>query len=59
MAEEKVTIELSRRAHDALVGLKREDENLDAFILRLATAARASGFFGQMRRDAQAGGQRK
>jgi hypothetical protein len=53
MGEEKVTIELSKRAHDALVGLKREGEDLDAFVLRLATAARASGFFGQLRRDAE------
>jgi hypothetical protein len=51
MAEDKVTVELSRRAHDALVGLKREGEDLDAFVLRLATAARASGFFGQLRRE--------
>jgi hypothetical protein len=59
MAEEKVTVELSRRAHDALVGLKREDEDLAAFVLRLATAARASGFFGQMRRDPQQPDERK
>jgi len=52
MPEEKVTVELSRRAYDALVGLKREDEDLEQFIVRLATAARASGFFGQLRREA-------
>ena len=52
MAEDQVTVQLSKRAYDALVGLKREDEALDAFVLRLATAARASGFFGQLRRDA-------
>jgi len=55
MAEEKVAIQLSKRAHDALVGLKRPEEDLDAFILRLATAARASGFFGQMGRDTPRG----
>jgi hypothetical protein len=52
MTEDKVTVQLSKRASDALVGLKRDDEELDAFVLRLATAARASGFFGQRRRDA-------
>ena len=50
MADDTVNVQLSKRAYDALVGLKRPDEELDAFILRLATAARASGFFGQMRR---------
>lgn len=54
MPHDKVTVELSKRAYDALVGLKRADEDLDAFVLRLATAARASGFFGQLRRDAAA-----
>jgi hypothetical protein len=52
MADDTVTLQLSKRAYDALVGLKRPDEELDAFVLRLATAARASGFFGQLRRDA-------
>jgi hypothetical protein len=52
--EDTVDVTLSRRAYDALVGLKRPDEELDAFLMRLATAARASGFFGQMRRDAAA-----
>ena len=52
MAEgEKVTVELSKRVYDALVGLKRPDEEVEAFLMRLATAARASGFFGQMRRQ--------
>jgi hypothetical protein len=50
MPEDKVILELSKRAHDALLALKREDEDVDAFVLRLATAARASGFFGQLRR---------
>ena len=50
MAEgEKVTVEISKRVYDALVGLKRPDEEVEAFLARLATAARASGFFGQMR----------
>ncbi len=53
MADDTVNVKLSKRAYDALVGLKRPDEELDAFILRLALAARASGFFGQMRRDAE------
>jgi hypothetical protein len=52
MADDTVNVQLSKRAYDALVGLKRPDEELDAFVLRLATAARASGFFGQLRRDA-------
>jgi len=52
MTDDTVTVQLSKRAYDALVGLKRPDEELDAFVLRLATAARASGFFGQLRRDA-------
>lgn len=50
MAGEMVTIEISKRALTALEGLKRPDEDLDAFILRLTTAARASGFFGEVRR---------
>ena len=53
MPEQTVNVELSRRAYEALVGLKRDEENLDAFVLRLVTAARASGFFGQLRRDQQ------
>jgi len=52
-ASETVTVELSKRAYDALVGLKRPEEDLEAFILRLATAARASGFFGQLRAGVQ------
>lgn len=52
MSDETVNVTLSKRAYDALVGLKRPDEELDAFVMRLATAARASGFFGQLRRDA-------
>jgi hypothetical protein len=51
---ETVTVELSKRAYDALIGLKRPEEDLEAFILRLATAARASGFFGQLRAGTQA-----
>jgi hypothetical protein len=46
---EKVTVELSKRVYDALMGLKRPDEDVEPFLMRLATAARASGFFGQMR----------
>ncbi len=58
MADEKVTLTISRRTHDALLGLKRPDEEVDAFLFRLATAARASGFFGQLRKPAgQAGGE--
>jgi hypothetical protein len=49
-SDSTVTVELSSRAYEALVGLKDDDEDLDGFVLRLATAARASGFFGQMRR---------
>ncbi len=33
MAEDNVTITISRRALDALVGLKREGEEVDAFLL--------------------------
>ena len=33
--------------------IRIREEDLDAFVLRLATAARASGFFGQMRREQQ------
>jgi hypothetical protein len=51
MAGDKISVQLSKRAYDTLVGLKRDDEDLDAFVLRLATAARASGFFGQRRRE--------
>ncbi len=48
---ETVTLTLSRRAYEALVGLKRPEEDFEAFVMRLATAARASGFFGQLRRS--------
>lgn len=39
-------ITLSERARDALLSLRDGDEELDALVLRLAAAARRSGFYG-------------
>jgi uncharacterized protein YcgI (DUF1989 family) len=46
--EDEVQLELSPEAYDALLALKKdEDEELGVFTLRLVTAARTSGFFDQ------------
>ncbi len=46
--EELVELVLSPETHDSLLSLKDDDEELGPFVLRLATAARTSGFFNQL-----------
>jgi uncharacterized protein YcgI (DUF1989 family) len=50
--EPQAELALSDEAHAALLGLKDTDEEIGSFVLRLATAARTSGFFDQARRVA-------
>lgn len=47
MTVETTSLELEVRAYEALMGLKRPEESATDLVLRLTTAARASGFFGQ------------
>jgi uncharacterized protein YcgI (DUF1989 family) len=51
-SEPEAELTLSDEAHAALLGLKDADEELGSFVLRLATAARTSGFFDQTGRVA-------